>query len=349
MATIQDQAIPKGSTVLVTGVNGFIGSHVADQFLQLGFKVRGTARDVQKYTWMKDLFTKNYGESQFELVAVPDITVEGAFEAAAKNVSAVVHVASVVSFDPDPAKVIPTAVDGAVNVLKAANKEPSVKRYVLTSSSAAASMPDSDQEKLVTRDSWNEDSIQASKAEPPYPPNQGMRNYAASKTLAEKAVWQFYHENQERRPDLVVNTVLPNLNLGKSLDFTNHGQPSTSRIMECLWNGENIDRIAQFSPQYFVDVQDVARLHVAAVIYPSVRGERIFAYAEPFNYDTILDILRKQNPEREFIPNFEGRTDRSVIEPRGRAEQLLRDMGRSGFTSLEDSVWMNTEPFRRQQ
>ncbi|KAF2138215.1 uncharacterized protein K452DRAFT_290798 [Aplosporella prunicola CBS 121167] len=349
MATIQNPAIPKGSTVLVTGVNGFIGSHVADQFLQLGYKVRGAVRDVQKNAWMKELFTKNYGEGQFELVAVPDITSEGAFEAAAKDASAVVHVASVVNFDPDPTKVIPVAVEGAVNSLKAANKEPSVKRYVLTSSSAAASLPNPDKEKLITRDTWNDESVQATKVDAPYPPELAMHTYAASKTLAEQAIWKFYNENQERRPDLVVNTVLPNMNFGKSLDYTNQGAPSTSKIIEALWYGVDLDRAAQFGPQYFVDVQDVARLHVAAVIHPGVKGERIFGYAERFNHDAVLDILRKQNPEREFVPNFLSGTDRSVIELRGRAEQLLQELGRPGFTSMEDSVWMNSEPLRRQK
>lgn len=85
MTTIQDPAIPKGSTVLITGVNGFIGSHVADQFLQLGFRVRGTVRDVKKHAWIAEFFEKAYGSGQFELVAVPNISAEGAFSSAVKG------------------------------------------------------------------------------------------------------------------------------------------------------------------------------------------------------------------------------------------------------------------------
>lgn len=85
MTNIQEPAIPEGLTVLVTGVNGFIGSHVADQFLRSGFRVRGTARDIKKSAWIKDFFERTYGDGQFELVAVPDRAVEAAFATAVEG------------------------------------------------------------------------------------------------------------------------------------------------------------------------------------------------------------------------------------------------------------------------
>lgn len=90
-------------------------------------------------------------------------------------------------------------------------------------------------------------------------------------------------------------------------------------------------------------MQDCARLHVAAAIHPGVVGERIFAYGQRFNYDAILDICRKANPGRNFISNFQGEWDLAVIEPQARAEQLLRDLGRQGFTPLEESVRLTIE------
>ncbi len=98
--------------------------------------------------------------------------------------------------------------------------------------------------------------------------------------------------------------------------------------------------------EYFVNVQDTARLHVAAAILPQVKDERIFAYAGRFNWDTVLDILRKHNPGREFIPNFHGGVDANVIKPAARAEDLLRQIGRTGWTSLEESILANTEDLR---
>jgi nucleoside-diphosphate-sugar epimerase len=78
-------ALPKDSLVLVTGVNGYIGSHVADQFLEAGYRVRGTAREIAKAEGLKHLWEKKYGPGRFEVVAVPDMAVEGAFDEAVKG------------------------------------------------------------------------------------------------------------------------------------------------------------------------------------------------------------------------------------------------------------------------
>lgn len=81
----QAPAIPEGSLVLITGVNGYIGSHAADQFLQAGYRVRGTARDDDKAAWVKEFFTKKYGEGKIETVVVADMAKEGAFDEAIKG------------------------------------------------------------------------------------------------------------------------------------------------------------------------------------------------------------------------------------------------------------------------
>ncbi|KAL8688129.1 MAG: hypothetical protein Q9218_005883, partial [Villophora microphyllina] len=77
-------AIPPGTVILVTGITGFIGSHVADQLLQAGYRVRGTTRDHDKAAWVRDLFTKTYGEGKIETVVVADMSREGAFDEAVK-------------------------------------------------------------------------------------------------------------------------------------------------------------------------------------------------------------------------------------------------------------------------
>ena len=86
MAPLQNLAVPKGSTVLVTGANGLLGSHIADQFLEHGYKVRGTVRDTEKNAWLQTVFDKKYGKGSFELFKVPDLTVDGAFDEAVKGV-----------------------------------------------------------------------------------------------------------------------------------------------------------------------------------------------------------------------------------------------------------------------
>jgi GDP-mannose 4,6 dehydratase len=71
--------------VLVTGISGFIGSHVADQFLEAGYRVRGTARVVSKVDSIKKALELKHGEGRLEVVAVPDMTIDGAFDEAVKG------------------------------------------------------------------------------------------------------------------------------------------------------------------------------------------------------------------------------------------------------------------------
>lgn len=85
MSPIDVFAIPKGSTVLVTGTNGQVGSHVADQFLQFGYKVRGAVRDTKKNAWLNTVFNEKYGNDKFELVSIPDMAVPEAFDEAIKG------------------------------------------------------------------------------------------------------------------------------------------------------------------------------------------------------------------------------------------------------------------------
>jgi hypothetical protein len=97
--------------------------------------------------------------------------------------------------------------------------------------------------------------------------------------------------------------------------------------------------------EYYIDVDDTGRLHVAAAIFDHVKDQRIFGFAGRFNWDQVLDILRKHYPEKTFPENFSGGEDATEIEPRDKAEQLLKDLGRPGWTSLEDSIIANVEEF----
>ena len=78
--------IASGSWILVTGANGFIAGHVADQFLQIGYKVRGTVRDAIKSRWLLVFFDKKYGPGKFEMVVVEDMVVPGAFDEVTKGI-----------------------------------------------------------------------------------------------------------------------------------------------------------------------------------------------------------------------------------------------------------------------
>ncbi|KAM5520811.1 aldehyde reductase [Fusarium oxysporum f. sp. phaseoli] len=207
MAPLDNPSIPKGSLVLVTGVNGLLGSHVAKQFLEYGYKVRGTVRDVEKNSWLTAAFDKQYGQGNFELVAVADLTDEKALTEAAKGAAVIAHTASIMSMDADPNNVIPGVISFAVAAIKAAYAEPSVKRFVFTSSSSAAVVSQRDVPGVkVTEESWSEGAIKKAWADPPYTPDRRGAVYAASKAQAEQAIWKYHKEHRSEKPELVVNT-----------------------------------------------------------------------------------------------------------------------------------------------
>ncbi|CAG7557459.1 unnamed protein product [Fusarium equiseti] len=344
MAPLDNPAVPKGSIVLVTGANGLLGSHVAKQFLEFGYKVRGTVRNTEKNAWLSAAFDKQYGQGNFELVKLEDMASVDTLKEVAEGVSVIAHTASNMSLNPDPNVVIPEAIDGALASLKVAYSVPSVKRFVLTSSSSAAtiSVPGKPHT-LVNEESWSEGAVKVAWADPPYTTKRSGAVYAASKVQSEQAVWKYHQEHRHEKPELVVNTVLPNYNWGKSIDTTNQGYPSSSGLPVMLYQGKVGYVHHAIVPQYYIDVDDTGRLHVAAAIFDHVKDQRIFGFAGRFNWNQVLDILRKQYPEKTFPENFQDGEDSNEIEPRDKAEQLLKDLGRPGWTSLEDSIIANVE------
>ncbi|KAM0231263.1 hypothetical protein ACHAPO_008642 [Fusarium lateritium] len=344
MVPLDNPVVPKGSLVLVTGVNGLLGSHVAKQFLEFGYKVRGTVRDPAKNSWLSTAFDNQYGQGNFELVQLADMTSEEELKKLVKGVSVIAHTASNMSLSPDPNTVIPDAINGAITALKVAYSEPSVKRFVLTSSSSAATISfPGKPHTLVNEESWSEGPVKLAWADPPYTMQRAGAVYAASKVQSEQALWKYHEEHRNERPDLVVNTVLPNFNWGKSIDVANQGYPSSSGLPVMLYKNKVATMHHRIPPQYFIDVDDTGRLHVAAAIFEHVKDQRIFAFAGRFSWDQVLDILRKHYPQKTFPENFLSGEDANEIEPRDKAEQLLKDLGRPGWTSLEDSIIANVE------
>ncbi len=80
-----EPTIPKDSLVLVTGVNGYIASHVADQLMEAGYRVRGTTRSLSKVEGLSTLWERKFGKDRFEFVTVTDMSHDGAFNEAFKG------------------------------------------------------------------------------------------------------------------------------------------------------------------------------------------------------------------------------------------------------------------------
>ena len=241
--------------VCVTGVGGFIASWIVKGLLDRGHRVRGTVRKLSKGA--PHLQSVDGAKDRLELCE-GDLLKEGSFDAAATGCGTVIHTASPYVLDvKDPQKdLVDPAVKGTLNVLEACAKSPSVKRVVLTSSIAAIT-DEPENDKVLTDADWNTKSTLA-------------RNpYYLSKTLAERAAWDFM---ATRKPQFDLVAVNPFFVFGPSLTAELN---TTNQIFADMLNG-TFPGILNLS-WGMVDVRDVAESHIRAMDVPGAHGRYICA------------------------------------------------------------------------
>ncbi|KAM0323909.1 hypothetical protein ACHAQA_008490 [Verticillium albo-atrum] len=232
---IENPALPANSIVAVTGASGFIASHITDQLLAAGYRVRGTVRDPSRVFYLAAHFDSTYGTGRFTLYAVPDLAKESAFDDVLDGAQGVIHTVAVTNFDPDPENVVPINVNSTLNVAQAASKSPSVTRFVYTSSSGAAAMPTPGVEYVVDTNSYNEQAVAiAYSGRGPKGAAGGYLAYSAAKTKAEQALWKWY---EEEKPNFVLNSIVPNAALGRVLLPEHQGFPTVVGLLKVLWEG----------------------------------------------------------------------------------------------------------------
>lgn len=281
-----------GELVLVTGGSGFIGAHCIIQLLQAGFRVRTTVRSLARETLVRAMLKEGGADPKDELACVAaDLNLDDGWRQAVAGCAFVLHVASPFPADA-PAnddELIMPARDGTLRVLRAA-RDARVARVVLTSSFAAIGYGTAVRERPFTEEDWTE-LDGASSA------------YVKSKTLAERAAWEFM---AREGGDLQLCVVNPVAVFGPVLGADN----STSvQLVQRLLDGgmPGVPRL-NFG---VVDVRDVADLHLRAMTSAAARGERFIAVAGPFmTIREIAEVLRarmgaiaKRVPTR-VLPNW---------------------------------------------
>ncbi|KAJ6155239.1 hypothetical protein N7470_005805 [Penicillium chermesinum] len=310
-------AFPPGSTVLVTGANSYIGSHVINILLGLGYRVRGTVRTPRP--WLQGLFDASHGPHTFDTAIVSDFQDKNAIENAIEGVSGVVHLAQAMPWDPANKDPVGYTVDGTLNILKAASTQTSVKRVVLASSIVAAGYPQGDRPFKFDTDTWDIST-----------PETAISIYTVCKTEGERQSWKWVEEN---KPHFILNT------FGRTL----HPEIGSSghKFIRDLLKGDTFPFKVLPLQAWYIDVEDSARLHVIALLSSEVKSERLFGAAAPMTWADVIPIIRKTEPTNKLIPDppeSENPSSGEVV-PAARAEGLIRSFfDRPGWTTLDQSI-----------
>jgi nucleoside-diphosphate-sugar epimerase len=292
-----------GELVLVTGGSGFVGAHCILQLLDAGYRVRTTVRSLGREADVRAMLTVGGADPDAKLeFFAADLTSDEGWTDAVAGVDYVLHVAS--PFPPTQPKnaddlIIP-AREGALRVLRAA-RDAKVKRVVLTSSFAAIGYSAPPVDRPFDETDWTN-------------PNDDVTPYVKSKTLAERAAWDFIATEGGGLELAVINPV-GILGPALSKDVSTSIQLA-SRLMDGDMPG--IPQIA-FG---IVDVRDVAGIHLLAMTNPKAAGERFLAIAGPAMYmPEVARVLRdrmgdaaKRVPTR-VLPNWLVRALAVVVPP----------------------------------
>lgn len=273
--------------VLLTGISGFLGGHVALELLKQGYQVRGSVRDLKKADKVRATLGKAGADlSRLEFVAL-DLASDAGWTEAMAGVRYLAHTASpfVTTMPADKMVLIRPAVEGTRRALEAALAA-GVERIVLTSSVAAIYYGHGPYPAPFTAADWTDVS------------GPGVNAYSESKTRAEQEAWAIM-ERAGRRNDLV--TINPGAIFGPLLD----DDPGTSvALVKRIFDG-SLPASARMS-FVVVDVRDVAVAHVAALTAPQAGGKRYPLGNGTRSLMQLADILRVALPDRAAkMPRFE--------------------------------------------
>jgi len=339
--------------VLISGVNGFIAASIAQAFLTAGYIVRGTVRSQKKGDQFVQApaFKEAFEQGQLETVVVEDIAADGAFDEAVKGVDYFCHAASPLSskFQGDAERdLLFPALKGTQAALQSATKEPRIKKIILLASiSSVIDFAQSSQVGAVYDDTtWNTVSYEYAAST-----DNAFIAYAVSKTIAEKAAWDFV---ETEKPAFQLVAINPTYVYGPAVAPLDPNSPfnGTNAFVSSLLLDPKYDYTVGKGYPTFVDVRDVATAHVLAVEKDGANGHRfILSLTEkihPAEYPTLIAKAapelssRLPTPPSDIVPpetyTLDSSLSESILGLKYRSvEETLGDMARWVF-EVSDSL-----------
>ncbi|KAI0111061.1 dihydroflavonol-4-reductase [Nemania sp. FL0031] len=286
------------SYILVTGATGLVGAHVVGNLLSKGFRVRGVARSKSKAKADALLAAMRQRASRLDFFFIEDLTDPTAFDEAVKDIDGVIHLASPLKYtaENNEKDIIIPAVQGVRSILEASLGS-SIKRVVLTSSFGAVldmGRPESTPWTYSSQD-WNPITY----AEASASDATAQDAYRGSKTFAEQAAWQFI---EERKPAFDLVTLCPSMVFGPQAVAPQSAHELNESNMNLLTLVAPADSApATLSPcrfNFWIDVRDLAEIHVLALTTPAAGGKRYVPVApEPFTYQKAAETVQVGFPE----------------------------------------------------
>ena len=266
--------------VLVTGASGFIAEHCIIELLKNGYSVKGSLRSMNREQEVRDAVKTETDDTKLEFCKL-DLLEDDGWEDAMWDCDYLMHVASpfVIEDPKDENELIKPAKEGTLRALNAAKKA-GIKRVVLTSSVAAVNS----HMMSGTSDHTTWTDINSKYVTP----------YQKSKTIAEKAAWDFYN-NQDNSNKMEMAVINPGGVMGPQLGNDLGG--ASTQIVSQLISGKFPMIPALSFP--FIDVRDVAILHLKAMTTPEADGKRfIAAHSKPTWMYEVAEVLSAAGYEK---------------------------------------------------
>ncbi|KAJ9609188.1 hypothetical protein H2200_006960 [Cladophialophora chaetospira] len=339
-------------TVLLTGANGFLATYVLARLFENSYDVVGTVRSQVK---ADDVFTAHPEfKTKVRLVAVPDMSASGAYDKIFEGTQFdfVIHTAAPVpdgggkDFDKD---FLEPGVQGNLEILRAAHRlGKSIKHFTYTGSIVTVyDVMKPLTARVLNSTDWNPVSAETARQMQ----HPGI-SYVVSKTLAEKALWDFI---EKEKPSFGVTVLSVPWISGPPLQHLRQAESGMSRFnmsSDAFYStflkpasGEE-DESAPSVYIGYIDVRDAAALHVESIIKGENKNRRLLlASPEPFLAQTVLRILAEKFPKTKtrlssvravsIVSNKEQDADRPLRVDDSEAKRLFGDRL---YRPLEETV-----------
>ena len=339
-----------GKVVLVSGINGYIATHIGLQLLSKGYTVRGTSRSSSTKGHLLTGAFQGF-DAQFEHHEVKDIAASGVFDEAVRGVHAIIHTASPVDFTLTTVDAyFGPAVGGNLSILNSAlsNAGPQMTSFVATSSVGAVV----DKERFppnhrYTPVDWNISGEALAREK-----FNGQVAYGASKSVAERELWNWA---ETYKPSFAVAAICPAVVTGPPISFPASPEKLNLTLLP-LWQIYRGDTTlpSQIGDAWYIDVRDVAEIHVWAVESPTQSsGQRYLLANGKAPPQAAADLMRKYFPQRKIVVGEPGsgyNPDYSFVDGEISLDcsNTLEALGIGSFIGFEKTLLDTIVAFERQ-